>query len=374
MKKFTAILLVISLMLALLPVAVFAHTADDPFVTDLTAGGGNIKSAKDVGDVKVWNDGEHLFVEYVVTDDEWCLVETHLEVATSLEDIPQRNGNPPPGKFSYKGEHDCVAEVTYSIPLSWEPGTELVIAAHGVVQTGGINGLGALLPDQVTMATMFPGLAYGTPSYFDVAISGGTMLDGMYDAYCVDADRGRLVEGIVNVYSSYEPLPPSVPIEYPENLDLVNWIINQGFEGQPSGCDGNYTYGDVQWAIWQLLEDNPPVDHQSLSDWSPCRAQEILSAAYANGEGYVPGCGELMGIILDPVEWRQPVIIWVGVPCVKEETVWGGDYFGTPLEFPGENWAIYLTYTVQVNEPSEAMVKNIEQIKPLEFSIQLPKG
>ena len=346
MKKFIQILILVSLMLGLVPVAVFAHTADAPFTTDLTAGGGNIKSAIDVGDVLVWNDGDYLYVEYVVTDANWCLTETHLEVAIALEDIPQRNGNPPPGKFTYKGEHDCVAGASYTIPLTWAADTELLIAAHGVVESGGTHGLGAMLPDQVTIVTTFPGLDYGAPSYFDIAVSGGTMLDGMYDAYCVDADRGR-GDGDANVYSSYESLPPSVPIEYPENLDLVNWIINQGFEDQPSGCDGNYTYGDVQWAIWQLLEDNPPADHSSLGDWSPCRAQEILDAAYANSEGYGPGCGEVMGIILDPVEWRQPVLIWVEVPCPEDETAWGGDYFGTPLEFPGDNWAIYFTYSVQ---------------------------
>ena len=136
MKKLVQILIVVSLMLAFVPVAASAHTADDPFVTDLTAGGGNIKSAMDVGDVQVWNDGDYLYVKYVVTDAEWCLTETHLEVATSLEEIPQRNGNPPPGQFTYKGEHDCVAGLTYEIPLSWDPDTELLIAAHGVVQTG----------------------------------------------------------------------------------------------------------------------------------------------------------------------------------------------------------------------------------------------
>jgi len=346
MKKLVQILTVVSLMLALAPVAAFAHTADDPFVTDLTAGGGNPKSAMDVGDVEVWNDGEYLYVKYVVTDEDWCLTETHLEVATAPEDIPQKNGNPIPGQFTHEGEHDCVAGVEYKIDLSWAAGTALSIAAHGVVQTGGMDGLEATLPDQVTIATAFPGLGYGAPSYFDVTVSGGTTLDGMYDSYCVDTDRGR-GDGTANVYSSYEPLPPSVPIEKPENLDLVNWIINQGFEGQPSGCDGAYTYGDVQWAIWQLVEDDPPADHKSLGDWSLCRAQEILDAAVANGEGFVPGCGDVVGIILDPVEWRQPVIIWVEVPCPEDETAWGGDYFGDPREFPGKNWAIHFAYSVQ---------------------------
>jgi hypothetical protein len=347
MKKLIKMLIVASLMLAVMPVTAFSHTADDPFVTDLTAGGGNIKSAMDVGDVLVWNDGEYLYVEYLVTDQDWCLTETHLEVATALEEIPQKNGNPPPGKFTYKGEHDCVADVTYSIPLTWDPGTELLIAAHGVVQNGGLGAILAILPDTVTMAIAFPGIGFGAPSYFDIAISGGTTLDGMYDGYCVDTDSVR-ANANANVYPSYEPLPPGI-IERPENLDLVNWIINQGFEDQPSGCGGFYTYGDVQWAIWQLVEDNPPLDHPNLGDWSLCRAQEILAAAYANGDSFVPGCGDVMVIILDPYNpsGHQPVIIWVEVPCVEEETAWGGDYFGTPLEFPGKNWAIYFAYTVQ---------------------------
>jgi hypothetical protein len=349
MRRIYNLLIILSLALLLFPVAAFAHTPDDPFVTDLTAGGGNIKSAMDVGDVHVWNDGEYLYVEYVVTDEEWCLTETHLEVAIALEDIPQKNGNPPPGQFTYKGEHDCVLGVTYTIPLGdWALGTELLIAAHGVVQTGGAGGLGGTLPDQVTIDVTYPGLGFGAPSYFDIAVSGGTILDGMYDGYCVDTDSG-VGSGTANVYSTYEPLPPGL-IEHPENLDLVNWIINQGFEGQPSGCGGVYTFGDVQWAIWQLIEDNPPADHVSLGDWSECRAQEILAAAYANGEGFVPGCGDVMGIILAPVSGNQPVLIWVEVPCAEDETVWGGDYFGTPMEFPGRNWAIYFAYSVQDQE------------------------
>jgi hypothetical protein len=220
-----------------------------------------------------------------------------------------------------------------------------LIAAHGVVQTGGADGLVAVLPDQVTVAVTFPGSGCGAPSYFDVAVSGGTALDGTYDGYCLDTDAGCPDSGPANVYSSYGLLPQT-RIEYPENLDLVNWIINQGFVGQPSGCDGNYTYGDVQWAIWHLLEDNPtPGALGSLGDWSECRAQEIVAAAYANGEGFVPGCGDVMGIILiREGEWweYQPVLIWVEVPCPEDETAWGNG-----SDFSGRNWATYFAYGVQ---------------------------
>jgi hypothetical protein len=348
MKKLFQVLTVVSLVLVLVPVAALAHTANDPFITDLTAGGGNIKSAMDVGDVLVWNDGDYLYVKYEVTDGDWCLTETHLEVATAPEDIPQVNGNPPPGQFTYEGKHDCVAEVEYEIPLSWAPEAEILIAAHGVVQTGGTDGAGATLPGQVTIDVTYPGLGFGAPSYFDIAVSGGTTLDGTYDGNCVDLEGGP-PGGTANVYSSYEELPPGV-IQHPENLDLVNWIINQDFVGKPSGCDGAYTFGDVQWAIWKLIDggDPSPGALLSLKDWSECRAQEIFSAASANGEGFVPGCGDKMAIILAPeITWTQSALIWVDVPCAEDETVWGGDYFGTPLEFPGDNWAIYFAYSVQ---------------------------
>jgi len=136
MKKVLFPILVVVLALGLtLPAA--AHTEDDPSVTDLIAGGGNPKSAVDVGDVNVWNDGDNLYVKYVVDASGWCLTETHLHVATSMEAIPQKNGNPPPGQFDYKTEHACVTEYTYVIELDeeWVPcQTDLFIAAHAVVQ------------------------------------------------------------------------------------------------------------------------------------------------------------------------------------------------------------------------------------------------
>ena len=113
------------------------HTEEDPFVTDLIAGGGNPKSAIDVGDVLVWNDGDTLYVKYVITEDGWCLTETHLHVATNSDDIPQKKGNPTPGHFDYNDEHDCVTEVLYEIPLheDWKLcEADLFIAAHAVVQ------------------------------------------------------------------------------------------------------------------------------------------------------------------------------------------------------------------------------------------------
>jgi len=89
----------------------------------------------DVGDVIVWHDDVNLYVRYVITDPEvWCITETHLQVATDPDEIPQKNGNPIPGKFDFKDEHNCVEEFLYEIPLTWDVETPLYIAAHSVVK------------------------------------------------------------------------------------------------------------------------------------------------------------------------------------------------------------------------------------------------
>ena len=65
-------LIVVAILLAI-SAAVLAHTADDPFKTDLIAGNpknnGNV-----VGRVEVWNDGDNLYVKYVVDAPYWHLI------------------------------------------------------------------------------------------------------------------------------------------------------------------------------------------------------------------------------------------------------------------------------------------------------------
>lgn len=117
-------------LLLAVPAGALAYTADAPFVTDLIAGGGNDKAAIDIGDVLVWNDDDNLYVKYTVIDG-WCVTETQLQVALSLEGIPQtRSGNPVPGKFTFKGAHACVGDYTGIIPLPDDLAAEIFMAAH----------------------------------------------------------------------------------------------------------------------------------------------------------------------------------------------------------------------------------------------------
>ena len=115
-----------------------AHTEEDPQIIELIADGGDPISEIDVGEVQVWNDEVFLYVTYIIDEPGWVITQTHLHVADALEDIPavahgKNAGSPIPGLFDYIGYHDGVTEVTYTIPITWDVGTELYIAAHAKV-------------------------------------------------------------------------------------------------------------------------------------------------------------------------------------------------------------------------------------------------
>jgi hypothetical protein len=82
-----------------------------------------------------WVDDDTLRVIYE-TDGNWKLIETHLIVAESLNDIPQtKSGNPKIGQFPYASEHyPGVTHYTYYVDIDCEG--PFVIAAHAVVQCG----------------------------------------------------------------------------------------------------------------------------------------------------------------------------------------------------------------------------------------------
>jgi hypothetical protein len=193
-----------------------------------------------------------------------------------------------------------------------------------------------MLPETASMQIPFPPSGGGLAYFPQVIVTNGGVLNGTYLGWCLNPQIGiQIGPNIypVAVYSSYEPIPAGL-VDYPDNLDLINWILNQDYVNKQSICGGKYTYGDVQRAIWELLFDDP--NGSGLGDWSQCRVDEITSAASANGEGFEPECGDKIAIILDPGN-RQPVIIEIDIPCGGDETAWGN---GIP--FSDRDWSMYL--------------------------------
>jgi hypothetical protein len=175
------------------------------------------------------------------------------------------------------------------------------------------------LPSPVTITLS----KYFDDSYFHIAVTNGDWLNGTYPGFCIDTELGiDTTTYSANVYSSYNPAdPPTGLVDNPENLDLVNYLINQEPYGETATCGGTYVGDDIQIAIWKLLDDEPdPYSLGGLNgNWATCRVDELVADAIANGEGYVPGCGDLLVIILEPYngEELQPAIIWI--PLEEEE-------------------------------------------------------
>ena len=195
-----------------------------------------------------------------------------------------------------------VGECEVTIDNCGDGGSDLVAFAAG-------------LPAQVQKIISHPGTGFGAPSYYDVKILGESILAGTYDAYCVDTDT-YITPGAtytVNVYSSYDVIPDGL-MEFPENLDLVNYILNQGYVGTPSQGGSVFTYGDVQRAIWTLIDDGLLTN--GLGAWSQARVDEILADALAEGEGFEPDCDQYIGVILDPVGNNQLTIAQVTMALV----------------------------------------------------------
>ena len=126
----------------------------------------------------------------------------------------------------------------------------------------------------------------------------------------------------VTIYLGDEASAPA-SVLLPENLDVVNWILNQDFTSMDNG-DGNgktYTEAEIQGAIWGLTngESFIFVNQANSTFGTIANAQEIYRMALDadDAEGFVPGEGDIVSLILDPTAAaiaagnKQPIIIGV---------------------------------------------------------------
>jgi len=167
----------------------------------------------------------------------------------------------------------------------------------------------------VNVVVRNPGLSFGTPSYFDMWLTtsffGGVVQE--IAAYCIDEDITIADDTNYcgNMYSSHpvdlslSGLPNSDRFEGGlQVFDSINWIINQDFTTLtcPVDTDGPrpYTYGDIQRAIWQIIEEEN-VGTPGLggpNNWSQECADEIQAAALSEGNGFVSQCDEFVMMVV----------------------------------------------------------------------------
>ena len=304
--------------------AATANVAFDANAGDLIAGQHTV-----VGKVMVTDDGTDITVSYSITDLSWCLTETHVYLSN---DTPKKAA---PGQFDYGNDAlDCVTNWSVTIPIP-DGGLPVYIAAHGVAEGSGEGGEGvttditASWPEVIDFSVTQPS-ASGN-AYFDVNVQNWGTMSGDYLGWCANPEinirRGQSYTAYA--WSSYDPALPVGTVEFPENLDLVNYLLNQDLIG------AGYTYGEIQKAIWELLDSE--TSDNGLGTWDQNKVDEIVADAEANGEGFLPECGQVYAVILIPFDERsspsaQPVIITKPVECggggEGDETVWAYGYMG----------------------------------------------
>lgn len=276
-------------------------------------------------------DGTNVMVVFMVTDGYSMLRTTHLYVGSKQ---PQSSA---PGRFPFKHADIRTDFDVFTIPLSTagiKPGECFYVAAHAEAdipvdfRPPDLDSFNDALPDSAVISVNYP----GDDSYLDATITQGGLLDGAYDNWCVDTDHeiGVGVEYAAQVLSSLEAVSPDV-IDFPWNLDLVNFVLNRGYTGSASTSAGIFTWGDVQQALWTLIEDNVPQGGVGTEPFDQRRVDEIVSEAYARGEGYQPGCNDIAGVLVHPTDEQglttaQVTILEVPLRCqpvLARETAWG---------------------------------------------------
>jgi len=310
----------------------------EPFVTDLVAGQNDV-----VGSVSVVQNGNTIDVTYTINAEDVMITETHLDVEGSFMNFPMgKKGNPKIGNFDYKDEFDTpVTEVTYTVDI--EGYSTVAVAAHAVVVysdgtvCNGISSVEALIPDTpVSLTWQYT----KTESYYIIGVSNAGAFDGDHLGWCADNNWAPVHYSEATLVSSYDTsatLLASI-VDVPENLDKLNYLMNTYKDSQP--------FPVVQAATWVLMNGffNNPSGGVELTPEQETALAEVMADVNANGEGYVPGCGEFLVVLINSGDSRGYQNTFILYPIEGEveyssETAWG---LGNP--FGGGSWAMYFDY------------------------------
>ena len=169
-----------------------------------------------------------------------------------------------------------------------------VLMLSGILMT---TALAAYLIPDVTMYVVD-----GTESYFLITLSGipagEDISDGDYLGWCIDRNHimPREDDLTVVLYSSLNP-PESLTSK---EWDKVNYLLNN---------KDSYSMNDIQLAIWHFTGW---WNYENL----PSSAKAIVDEVDANGDGYVPGPGDVLAVICMPEEAEaQIAIVELGPRC-----------------------------------------------------------
>lgn len=361
----------LALVWALAPATASGYPVGAVKAADLFAG-----QTVDVGDVYVWNDATYLYVEYVL-DPAWCMTESHLAVDDVLTDIPQRNGNPTPGRFDYGDAYDpCASGDTFPIPLSGL-GTDPYIAAHAKVWEIGPGAPTASVTEVSNAGDMVygpnpeydpPGSSdYGgakaavVPSFVTTNPSTWPSITGAQwisteaiETTTPVPDTWRWHRATLNVPGP--PVAGSVMAVTSDNAERV-WL-----NGAMIGSDGEVDVPYTDNQEWNTVQSYP---------FTPVLGTNTLDFVWRNYGSCPSGSAfcSAPGLQLTPAENPNGLIYSATVTYYSHsESAWGGAAQGVQ-PFPGSNWATYFGYGVQAYVVGDTTASTAFGLVDLNFEV-----
>ena len=251
-----------------------ASLAGDPVEIVLLTGQDQV-----AGIVNVTNDSENLYVEFLPSD-EWCIIETHVHAANSLDGFPLvgRWQTPAPGQFAHKTDHNCEPPYEYTIALGdLDVTEEFILAAHAKLSNGSVTetawAAGIRFADQGNWATYFRySWKFLLTLEVDPAGTGSVAYQGRYPA---DAE----------VELSAEPI---------EHWQFVSWTDE---DSEPISDEWEFYYtmpaqdqtltANFEQILYELTLVVEPADGGEVSGAGSYPFEEVIELTATANEGYV---------------------------------------------------------------------------------------
>ena len=201
-------------------------------------------------------------------------------------------------------------------------------------------------------------------NYFQTTLSGVPLgydvTNGKYIGYCVNNFAPLywyMMPIQVMLYSSYCP-----PEHYKsDGWDNVNYILNN--------IDPSATSRDINIAIYHFVNFGVP-----FMDPPTAIANQMINDATANGDGFIPDPGQVIAVILDPIEPEETEEIWqdiiIEVPIGEGEGCTPG--FWKNIRKHGDEWTGYTPNDYVGNIftlPGDFNSLNVTLIEALNFKI-----
>jgi hypothetical protein len=200
-----------------------------------------------------------------------------------------------------------------------------------LVQKGGMDAFNALFPQDVEFYVTSDDGDTATSNYLDATFVGSTsgFLEGKkFDGYCVDLGH-TINTGSGNTYfgramSTLEADFANTQIDKPENLDAVaycinHWSVGTTYTATVSPNSYKLTSGTMQRAIWYII-DNQQADFPGTGTTNDAWARYIKDDCLAKGDGFVPGCDDLVPVVIIPntgaqYQLVQTTFVSLSLPC-----------------------------------------------------------